>query len=204
MYAMEKEPLGSIHIDGDVFIKQPTALGAIQNSTADAFVQNLESKLEAAPAYVNAAEKLAHISFPRGTTRKLDNAYNTGILCFNNINLKSLFLGTDFKMAEIVIKDERCIELLNNDKSCAPDIILEQKFLYDLSKNYKVSCLLPNGFDKSLPGEIGYQHVIGSKKYLELHHCKRVLKELDIDLYNACLQKQHDIETGKIKLNNDN
>ena len=205
MYAIEKEPLGSIHIDGDVFFKKPTAVNLVKNFIGDAMVQNLESKLHSAPAYTNAMGIMQHLPFPEGTTNRLNSAYNTGVLCFKNQEFKDKFLSTYFNMAERVSKDPKCVESLNKDKYCAPDIILEQQFIYELSKDkYKVRTLLHNGFEKQFPQEIGYQHVIGSKKYLQLHHCKRVLKELDENLYNACLQKQLDIESGKIQLSNGN
>lgn len=205
MYALEKEPIGSVHIDGDVFLKKMISINTTKNFMGDFLVQNLESKLKKAPAYVSAMRTLQHLDFPKGTTKKLDCAYNTGVLCFKNQNFKDEFLSTYFEMAERVSKDSKCIESLNEDRYIAPDIVMEQQFIYELSKDkYKVRTLLHEGFAESFPSEIGYQHVIGSKKYTQLHHCKRVLKELDENLYNACLQKQLDIETGKIQLNNGN
>jgi len=197
MVAMESESLNSIHIDGDVFIKTKNCLDKIVNSDADVVVQSLEHLNEKVIAYNEAMDSMKHLRFPEGTDKSLIHAYNTGLLCFKSPEFKKLFLDTYFGMAKVISKNVICTDTYRANKFIAPDIIIEQKFMYDLSKEYKVDTLLNSKHESAT--NIGYQHVIGTHKYPQISNCKRVLKMLDPELYKRCELKEHAFLNGEIR-----
>lgn len=58
MYAMRQEPLDSIHIDGDVFIKSEECIK--DRLPSELLVQNIEN----AEAYKDSFEVISHFDFP--------------------------------------------------------------------------------------------------------------------------------------------
>ena len=189
MYALKQVPIGTTHIDGDVFFKKAMCLSKL-NQQADVITQCYENT-SGAPAYTSAMSSLQHLEFPNWATKTFGKSCNTGVLCFKNEYLKNDFLDAYFAMAEKISNDSKCKNKFSIDKSIAPDIIIEQKFLYELSSNqhYKMGVILDN---KSEAIDIGYQHVIGVHKYPQLNSAKEVLKKLNYDLFKQCEQKERE------------
>ena len=90
-------------------------------------------------------------------------------------------------MSEKISKDKTCREMLYAGKYLSPDLILEQKFIYDLAQSLKMPV-------KTITDYKNYQHVLGSEKYDQLSICKRVLKKLNPELYSACELKEIELE----------
>lgn len=200
-YALEREPLGAIHIDGDVFIKSHKCLDMINAGPYDLFCQGKEDiKLweEQMPdiIYEDNDAYLQHLKFPEGVRQHGINAYNTGIISFNNQELKDKFIESYFYMREQIVNDEKMIQLWETNKDVCPDLVVEQRFLYDLSEGYKVRCMI-DYYRKKVNEDanaLGFQHVIGKKKYLQLEICKKVLKQINEELYQKTLRKTEEIE----------
>lgn len=180
MYAMRQEPLDSIHIDGDVFIKSEECIK--DRLSSELLVQNIEN----AEAYKDSFEVISHFDFPEWSNKELVHAYNTGIFSFCDSEFKNEFLNTYFKMVEKISKDKTCREMLYANKYASPDLIIEQKFIYDLAQSLKVPV-------KTITDYKYYQHVLGFEKYDQLSICKRVLKKLDPELYIACESKETEL-----------
>lgn len=183
MYAMKHEPLDSIHIDGDVFIKSEECIK--DRKPSELLIQNIEN----AEVYRDSFNVISHFDFPEWSNKELTHSYNTGILSFGDPDFKNEFLKTYFKMSEKISKDKTCREMLHVGKHLSPDLILEQKFIYDLAQSLKTPV-------KTITDYKYYQHVLGSEKYDQLSICKRVLKKLNPELYSACELKEIELENG--------
>ena len=196
-YALTEEELGSIHIDGDVFIKTQQCLDIISNSKCDLFVQgeedaNLANDTGMTGLYIQNHKYLSHLIFPKGLAKMGNKAYNTGILQFNKQELKDTFISSYFFMLDQVVNDKILIEKWEEDKNICPDLVIEQRFIYDLSKKYDVSCLIDyqqNNIN-NYANQIGFQHVLSQRKYYLLHSCKATLKHIDKELYNLTAEKE--------------
>lgn len=196
-YALKEEELGSIHIDGDVFIKAQQCLNIISNSTCDLFVQgeedtSLSNNSGMTELYIQNHKHLSHLNFPNGLSKTGNKAYNTGVLQFNNKDLKDSFITTYFYMLEQVVNDKLIINKWEEDKNICPDLVVEQRFIHDLAENYNVSCLIDyqQGNINSYANQIGFQHVLSQRKYYLLHSCKATLKHVDEELYNLTEAKE--------------
>ena len=180
MWAMANEDLGSIHIDGDVFIKNEQLVDNMFNTPYDVIVQSFEP----GEWYINIIKKLQKFGDPRILSRCgiITNpilSYNTGVLGFKNEKLKEDFINT-YKYLVKYYSDHGMVV----EKWDAPDIVLEQLGLYSKVQDgsYKVMKVLNSPYSKE-PAEIGYQHVLTSKKFSELDKCRDLLKVMDKDTY---------------------
>ena len=195
MYAIEKEQLGAIHIDGDVFIKSKKCLDIIENSEYDVLVQTIEKEKWSKPYYVefdyfeNERDYLKQNNLELG----IYGAYNTGILSFNNKKLKDDFI----KGYKNIVTHHSSLykHQLLTDKSRTPDLLAEQTNIYQLSKDYNVKVLIEENDKPILDrcNEIGYQHVITVAKFNQLDKCLDTLKQIDIELYNKTYKLCHNI-----------
>lgn len=206
--------LGYIHIDGDVFIKSQKTLNAI-GYEHEVLVQGHEFITEKdynKCIYADTEQVLKNITYPVWSKRKCQNAYNVGILQFNNQKLKDKYFNTYFDYADKICSNKQIISACEKNRYIAPDLILEQQWLYEICNylNIKPKILL-NGivcgdeggyfgqnisFMKSAC-DIDYQHIIGSAKYHNntITKCKLVLKNLNQDLFERTLKKTEYIQT---------
>lgn len=187
IYAMEQEPLGSIHIDGDVFIKKESLIELINNSDWDLLVQNYEKDLWSSSYYEEFPHFKNEINFCKqfGVNPTQYGAYNTGILGFWNQTLKDKFINT-YKSVSLNHSKLHYKELEESENR-TPDLITEQTFIYQLSKPYKVKQLLDttdNKIIREVCNNLGYQHVITMWKYTYLDKCLEVLKKVSPEIYN--------------------
>lgn len=206
--------LGYIHIDGDVFIKSQKVLDAIGYGHK-VLIQGHEyvvDKKYVGPIYEKTAVALKTLQYPGWSDHNGQNAYNVGILQFNDKELKDLYFNTYFEYADKCCADKTISTLCSESNGhLAPDLIFEQQWLYEMCKykNIEAKTLLhpvivPDGkgmynnlsFIDSA-NAIGYQHIIGWDKYKEhiIYKCKMTLKNLDPNLYESALRKIAYIKT---------
>lgn len=174
--ALGKEPIGTVHIDGDVFIKTEECLNRIFNHDCECVVQSAETYLD----WVQASKSFM-IPFLNenllSTGEKLeirDYDYNTGVIGFFNEELKNLYISNYQELAKKLSKYEYLYLVNNQDgKFNCPDFVLEQQLILYLTRNKKVRCVLPVD---SMPyisernevaKQIGYTHLLGPTKYDE-------------------------------------
>lgn len=185
--ALKEEPLGSIHIDGDVMLTTKECVEALKGNY-DLIVQNKEG------VYPHVLEKVSPYGFtPRGFF-STNYAYNCGVVGFNNAKLKQQYLDFYFKETSLVVKNSILRKKMSEDKYLCVDLPLEQWSLSVLAdKKYKVKCVL-NGqvdYDWWRPGSkirknaenMGYLHLIGKDKYKAIDKVKFYILALDKDLY---------------------
>ena len=188
--ALKNEPLDSIHIDCDVFIKSKNFKNELNFENNDLIVQSLEQYIVLDNTLRNtlldfwqsAIDNVIPYYKPDWVKDYPDKMYNCGIIGFNNQELKN----------EFIKQYEEGIKILNthNDKikgNLLIDVVVEQQYLYDLCKfkNYKVKKV----FDlKDLQQEAiikGYQHLIGDSKNKYITKIKQLVYKKDWNLYNT-------------------
>ena len=177
---MEK---GQIHIDGDVFLKKDTISELFDFDDYDCIVQSIEKEFIDTPydnpIWDNSRKSFENIEYPEWAKRFSLYMYNTGVMGFNNDELKREFVDTYWDMSNKFEKD-------GIDVPSCPEIIIEQQFLMDLCErdNLKVKTIIPKDWygKKSLDfaNNVGYQHVIGADtKRRKLTECVKTINVLD-------------------------
>lgn len=178
--ALKNEPIGSIHIDGDVFLKKSDILKELDFSSYDVIVQNAEGM---GWYYTDPKKQLIKYNIISEDFLNTNYAYNCGIVGFNNKELKNQYLNFYFDSINKVSTTRNLKTIMLSNKSFCIDLPLEQHSLAALCQNYKVKELL-KGEDlhqKSL--SIGYQHLIGKDKYSHIDRIKAYVLALDSTLY---------------------
>lgn len=181
MYALDLEPVDSIHIDGDVFIKTEELLNSIKTANYDVIVQSYER----ADWYEsNAPMYLKDKDFCDGFGLKIGKwgGYNTGLIGFKNKELKDKFIRS-YKSIALHFSSFFKKELDSGDY-LTPDLIAEQKLIYQLANDSKSKiCMI---FELGDPKKIGYQHVLTTQKFKPdiLEHCMQILKQVSPEIYN--------------------
>ena len=186
--ALEKEPLGSIHIDGDVFLKHEGIKNKLEFSDYDMIVQNQESVAGTYPTIENTMIKYGVLG---QNVLTANFAYNCGIIGFNNENLKQQYLSFYHKHVNKILHNSAIKNIMHSDKFFCVDLPLEQHSIATLSSNYKVKQLLTNKpggaaiTDSTIQSaiKIGYQHLIGKEKYSYIDRIKVYVLALDSELY---------------------
>lgn len=170
--ALEKEPLGSIHIDGDVFIKSKKCLEFLNFDKYDVICQNIEN------AHYPDKHHFRYI-FPDYIISQQE-AYNVGVLGFNSQELKEKYLN-NYKYWLNTIN-------FHHQEACA-DLILEQVYIKYLSQNYNVRLLFDSKKMKEQAKLVDYAHLLGQEKYKRINSIISVVKQLNPTLYNKLVQE---------------
>lgn len=200
-WALQYCPLNSAHIDGDVFVKSIKCLDKIYgyiNEGCDGVFQNTEHGCTPNyPIYGDTVKLLSTLRYPEWAERSGTNAYNTGFCLFNNENYKNEFLAEYFRCHKDCGSNATIEQLCNLNKHECPDLVIEQQFMYDLAhhKNLKIDTLLKFDTMHSDAVNIGYQHIIGKRKYDEynINKCTAILLRLNPELYTKTLNKCNEI-----------
>lgn len=184
MYAMDIEDVGSIHIDNDVFLKKKEIYDIIEEHEGDVIVQGLESAGE----FYNKFSKIYSLDIPfcekMGLYLSEHGALNTGTLSFVDKNLKDTFIQGYKKIVEHFTTN--FYNELTEDESGIPDLMAEQKYLFQVTKgDYKVF-LIDNG-NEGWGHRIGYQHLLTQYKYTVVDKVLKMLSQVNPELwYNVC------------------
>jgi len=193
IFAQEAEPLGSVHIDGDVFLKKPEVYKLIKDNSADLIVQMVEG--DSTPSCLgscyeenlNLVLSALNRNVPVEFDRNQDSAFNCGLVRFNNPELKRRYIEGYKEMLEFCSREQSFIKrLIANTYQC-PDIIMEQWWLKSVADyyDYKVKTVLPGwgGDNHGEAKKIGFTHVIGKDKYAQIPIVKNSLLMINPDLY---------------------
>ena len=210
--------LGDIYIDGDVFIKRQECLDKlVENTNFDGYFAGLENPhqlpftcSEDDPNYEINKNKynmiywdfnklMEDFDFPLNIPIYGLNACNGGLIVFNNQEYKDKYLyAYDYMMNQIKNSEKIKEEYERNYNLCL-DLITEQRFFYEIGKEYKLGFLLDywkrdDDIDYRLckqANAIGFQHVLSNAKYDLLDRCIRNLKIVDENIYNLCFNKEN-------------
>lgn len=184
IWALEAEPAGSVHIDGDVFIKRPELLADMESSRWDFIAQHYESSEWYEKENV-LFDRCPEACLSRGIDVHRHGAFNTGVIGFRDPGLKSLFIS-DYKAIALEFSD-KCRGMLDVATDLTPDVIIEQRHAYQLCREAgaRVKLILPGdtGHHQTATA-IGYQHVVTSRKFELLDKCRAVLRKVSPEIYD--------------------
>lgn len=181
---MNNYPIGVIHIDGDVLLKNSNLINLLEFSNYDCIVQSIEAPPIYGAGWDQSASVWDNCEYPQWANRKCSIMYNCGVIGFNNEELKNEYFSTYWDMYNQYLKK-------GIDKASVPDLVIEQQFLYDLckNKNYSVKCLIDGSCPSKSANKIGYQHLIGNAKRKEYKQIIKTIKNLDNNIYNKLKKK---------------
>lgn len=208
MIALQNEPLGTIHIDGDVFLKSPKMIDVMNFKDYDLIVQCeerlgifMQHYFDTIHHYPKALDII-----PEGFNINLKHSLNCGVLGFNSQKLKDDYLKGYFSIVEQLKSNEEFMYELSCNPKFEPNIVIEQYFLagYVDKFNVKYKNVLPLTSDitdeigtvnemNSIANEIGYAHAWGDTKYNLIDEIKRRIKHQDKRLFNKVEKISHRI-----------
>ena len=186
-YAQRGEDLGSVHIDGDVFLKKKSLLDSIEHklNNSDLIVQHFE--IGRNKIYENTIKVLEkYIPNPPFKYDFFIPA-SCGTIGFNNQIFKEDYFEMYFNFLKLVHSIPECLNELKTTSDVIPDLICEQQFLIQLAheKNIRISSVLEKTpkFINEEAKSVGYQHLITSYKWYLIPMVKKYLKLIDLNLY---------------------
>jgi len=192
IFAQEAEPLGSVHIDGDVFLKKSNVVKMLREKGYDLFVQMIEGDESQSCLGSCYAENLDFVRRGLGNNKpvelnyNMEAALNCGLVAFHNAELKKKYIEGYKKMLETCSSSQSFVKRLIADPNICPDLIMEQWFLFSVASFYgaKIKTIIPNwGFNTDYLNDIGFTHLIGKKKYGVIPEVKKWLNIISPVIY---------------------
>lgn len=196
------EPLGSIHIDGDVFIKHPAMYEFIEAPGWDLIVQSydwcpalpLTTQL-LRPYLVKKLNWLFNVT----DLISINQAYNCGVVAFRNAGLRREYVDTYADAVRYLSGSPDLLHRLYETtfKRMPADLVLEQKMLCALARRdgFEVRRIIDGDGHWNHAAskyEDRYEHLCFTDKYNRLDYVKETLKAENPQLYDrvaAHLQK---------------
>ncbi len=168
--ALEAENINTVHVDGDVYLKNPDA-DIFSFDNADLIVQMIEAGEGFYSVYPPLYEIFKSCLDAGGIkfVPKYNEAYNCGILGFSDKNARKTFLDTYTNWLKVVNNSE----IINVPPMPDPNVVIEQYCLYTLAKDngWKVKELIPTHARytnlNAYAVKIGFRHAWGKIKYTE-------------------------------------
>lgn len=183
MWALAAESVPCVHIDGDVFLKKPELVESLGGRDSDMTVQSYESGTWYTKEF-KAYEALNSELRAVGLDHTAMGAYNTGVLGFADMSLKRRFLDGYFEIVRLVCS--RMGQVLDADNDLTPDVIAEQRWAWQCSRDARVRVLI-EARDKreemALADDMGYQHVLTMEKFKHMDKAACLLRLIDCDTY---------------------
>ncbi|MFI3240010.1 MAG: DUF6734 family protein [Bacteroidales bacterium] len=190
--AIKNEPLGTIHIDGDVIIFG-NQFSKLLDGDYDVVVQSYDGNY---PTETKRAEPILKFNpsyFGKG-------AFNCGLVGINNQELKDKYYNSYMEMVNLCKMNSAYTEPLFEckNKLCF-DLLFEQNNLYKLCSEggYNIHTLFNSVRTMQVLGKkSGFLHFLGQEKYktINLEKARNAVKKLDIDVYNYLLGLENTIE----------
>ena len=186
---------GDIHIDGDVFLQSNAVvllLNYAEKKKYDLLIQCIENEGNANGDVYDAAIDVLNghgITYNGAKFPKFSQAYNTGLIGFNDMQLRDRYVSLYFDTMEQIRSNPGTIADLDK-ATTAPDIILEQQALFGLARKSTVYSLLGAGeFSMAYSSCLGYQHLLGGEKQSFLYNTIDQLFELDPEIFVKTAEK---------------
>ena len=190
-YALKQMNVGDILIDGDIFIERKEIFKDIENSNCDllySFTENNEiikhPGLDKDPQiYYDKLLPKFHDTLYKVPTYDELTYPNTSLLQINNQELKDKYIEQYFYHKNL-LKD---IDL----EFTWPDLIIEQYFLWNVSKGYTIKPLIKD-FQNLTEREKGFMH-LGAKKTVFQNQVRHKLYFLDKELMKNAIRKAQSV-----------
>lgn len=187
--AMKNEPEGSIHIDGDVFLKSPKIKDLLNFNDCDVIVQQIEiDGVYPWGGWDNSTIAFAKCEYPPFLPRYCERMYNCGVVGFKNKSVWEEY----YKWYRYLI-DQYNVRGVDIDS--VPELVAEQQLLHALTKHksLKVKELLDFRNLQGSANDLGYQHLLGRSKYSSLDKIKFALKRINANVFNKLEEIKWDI-----------
>lgn len=185
IFAQEAEPIGSLHIDGDVFIKRADLLADIEHSDWGTICQHRENDVFYKSEY-HWFERVPGLCAEVGLELADTGAFNCGIIGWRDAKAKARYIA-GYKALTIGVSKAMRGALLANSKG-TPDLIAEQlwaKQCADISGT-KVRYLFDGNYPcRDEACRVGFQHVLTSRKYNDIDKVKTILLREFPAIYNS-------------------
>ncbi len=190
--ALQAAGCDTVHIDGDVFIKQRSLLDDIETAQWDNVVAGLENLLSNVcyQAELPMLESIRKTCEAVGMDLYLDGVYNAGVLGFRNSELMRIYTTGYLKMAMAL--SLRCREALEQNTYRTPDLWLEQVYLNKLCRNFSArTYFVVDPYTAEKATSIGFQHVMTNNKWRDLPRVKTILEKISPDIFNKTKRLCH-------------
>lgn len=166
--ALESEPIGTIHIDNDVFLTKQECADALSFDDCDFIFQHVET--------AGYKEKELFKDILTNIDLSKDFACCVGVIGFNSEEARKQYVDNYKYWFKNFEYDKGGNNILN------ADLVLEQVYLYNMMEDmgYRGKALIGDLREESIfevqknSAKIGYQHIIGQTKF-----AKPVIKKLE-------------------------
>ena len=195
LVALGHEPLGSVHLDIDAFIQSRNCVSIINNTQADLLIQNTEGGEK---WYKDQMHFVLRNTDRTGTPLEYSNfnnwdAYNCGIVKFNNEQLKQKYLEWYWNFAN-QISEKGANDDWYHCTMCIPDLILEQWMLREFAQQGKHSVQELVGGWGCNGKEVGFCHLLGDAKTPEAtRKARSLLQRMCPPVYENVVRKLAEI-----------
>ena len=194
--AQRAEAIGTVHIDGDVFLKKKKLIDRICDPEDKDFVAQ-HTEFGRNKVYNITTDVLEKFIPDPPYPYLYMTPVSCGVIGFFNKSLKDEYEQMYFSMLERAHKADGCIEALKASERSIPDLIFEQQFLTQLAEEngYTYKCALETtpAHLQETAIESGFQHLITSYKWSLLPYVKMYLRALDPVLYSEVDKKYHNV-----------
>lgn len=186
--ALDMAPRDSIHIDGDVFLKDKKCKKHLNFNGYDVIVQHAETYDQSVyfkEFWTDTFESIKHLDFPTFIDKNVpESMYNNGVLGVRNKVLWNKYRDAYWYMYN---QCEKGTIVKDKNSFCVPDIIFEQYFLKQMCDKgqYAVKSVLDGVTNKELCESAikkHYQHICGDK-IKRLHQCINLIRKKNIKCY---------------------
>ena len=178
--ALDMTPRDTVHIDGDVFLKDETCKQLFIMDEYDCLTQHLEHRNDNPNIYAAYGEtylSIESLNFPDFIDKRIPESMpNNGVLCVKNETLWEKYRDTYWLMLQ------QCpANSINPIGWCVPDIIFEQYFLLQICEKdgYKIGYAIKGkNEDEAMEYAIQhkYQHICHEKR-MRLPQCLNLIKK---------------------------
>ncbi|MDR2650040.1 MAG: hypothetical protein LBB94_10050 [Clostridiales bacterium] len=203
-HAMKAEPVDSVHIDTDFWVKSDNILNVIRDNPV------VFPHRELTTEYTGAVKAVTHALNETGTQHTFTGAekksINMGLIKLDNPTLRNAFIHHYWRLMHGLIQSRRYMYSLSNPQGGSinsPDLVIEQLLMTKLLEqtNVKPKFLIPlSGLEYTNTKEIGFCHLLAYDKYLKIPEELKRLKELDKKIYIAVLKRYEDMRFNLLNL----
>ncbi|HKD75678.1 MAG TPA: DUF6734 family protein, partial [Ktedonobacterales bacterium] len=169
------EPLGTVHIDGDVFIKRREVFDIIETDDYDLLVQSDQL----AEAQTVSILRPYLVRFLPQLFDEENRSYNCGIVRFLHQELREEFTNAYRKILAYLGRSKQLISMMEQNRTLALDLVTEQRLLRALAEsgdcNVRRITADPGG-TLHIDAD-GYEHCMAMSKYLRLREIRQELKD---------------------------
>lgn len=187
---MDMVPRNTIHIDGDVFLKDNSCIELLKFDNYDVVCQCLENRTycdNLFATYSETFESVKHLNWPKNIIKEIPKCMpNNGVLGIRDEKLWEKYRDTYWEMI-----DQCTPGSIIPCGWCVPDIIFEQDFLKQICERdgYKIKYIISGDSVEEMNQNAHkkhYQHVC-SQKDVNLNKCLKLINKKNKRLYESLM-----------------